>query len=508
METSNRQLALTVDQLKALYEYTDTRRWNSNKTTSRISEGDLMPLILGTNSIKDTGYDVANSLRFNDDSQDFLNRTLGTPTNNKKWTYSAWLKKSSQTDMIMFSCGANNNDRGLIYFNNTGDLNIYGATSGSGTYFLATNRLFRDNSAWYHIVISYDSTQATSTNRIKIYVNGIQETSLSQTTYPAENHNSYFNSAIRHDISGRMPISSDYLYNGYMSEVVFIDGSQLDPTSFGEFDSDSPTIWKPKDVSGLTFGNNGFYLDFENSGSLGADVSGNGNNFTVNNLTSVDQSTDTCTNNFATMNPLSAGVGDTNRIPTFAEGNLKFTASSSTFCQAISTFGVDQGKWYYEVKVVSSTHLDKLRVGLWNIDKNVSSGEIQDVSSANSGVFYMNKDGGEMRLNATSTTNDYGTFAQNDIIGVTNDIDNRTISIYKNGSVIVNAYDYSGGIASGTVLTPAFMGHTNTSFEINFGSPSFSISSGNSDANGYGNFEYAVPSGYYALNSKNLAEFG
>jgi hypothetical protein len=208
------------------------------------------------------------------------------------------------------------------------------------------------------------------------------------------------------------------------------------------------------------------------------------------------------------MNPLSAGVGDVNRIPTFAEGNLKFTAASATFAQAISTFGVDKGKWYYEVKVVSSTNLDKLRVGLWNIDKNVSSGEIQDVSDANSGVFFVNKDGGEMRLNATDTTADYGTFAQNDIMGVANNIDDGTISIYKNGSVIVNAYDYSGGIASGIVLTPAFMGHTDTSFEINFGSPPYTISSGNTDGNGYGNFEYSVPSGYYALNTKNLAEYG
>jgi hypothetical protein len=252
----------------------------------------------------------------------------------------------------MFSCGANNNDRGLIYFNNTGDLNIYGATSGSGTYFLATNRLFRDNSAWYHIVISYDSTQATSTNRIKIYVNGIQETSLSQTTYPAENHNSYFNSAIRHDISGRMPISSDYLYNGYMSEVVFIDGSQLDPTSFGEFDSDSPTIWKPKDVSGLTFGTNGFYLDFENSGSLGADVSGNGNNFTVNNLTSIDQSTDTCTNNFATFNPLDVAQSSA----TYSEGNLKWTTTSGYFWNR-ATIGVSSGKWYFEAKLSAGSGL-------------------------------------------------------------------------------------------------------------------------------------------------------
>ena len=475
-----------------------------------------MPLILPGNvgsATATTGYDVANSLRFNDDSQDFLNRTLGTPTNNKKWTYSAWLKKSSQTDMIMFSCGANNNDRGLIYFNNTGDLNIYGATSGSGTYFLATNRLFRDNSAWYHIVISYDSTQATSTNRIKIYVNGIQETSLSQTTYPAENHNSYFNSAIRHDISGRMPISSDYLYNGYMSEVVFIDGSQLDPTSFGEFDSDSPTIWKPKDVSGLTFGTNGFYLDFENSGSLGADVSGNGNNFTVNNLTSIDQSTDTCTNNFATFNPLDKAQSSA----TYSEGNLKWTTTSGYFWNR-STIGVSSGKWYFEAKLTSApqhAHVgivdeapddnsDSIEGGTYNWGYKNSSGEIYNNGSGSS----------------------YGsTYTTGDIIGVYLDLDHNKLYFAKNGAIQNSGTGISITDPASTDTGNYFFAvgdnasATNGTWEANFGSPAFSISSGNSDPNGYGNFEYSPNDGgsasfdstakdFYALNTKNLAEFG
>jgi hypothetical protein len=458
-----------------------------------------MPLILGANSITG-GYEVDNSLRFDDGSSDYLNITQSSG-NRKTWTYSAWIKKASEGVMnTMLSVRTNNF---IMRFRDDGeDLQLY---EGAGTSFqLRTNRKFRDPLAWYHIVLAVDTTDATSSNRIKLYVNGVQETSFQTSTYPSQNYDTSFNNSNTLDIG---VLGSGGYWNGYMAEVCFIDGSQLDPTSFGEFDEDTG-IWKPISISGLTFGTNGFYLEFKDSSALGDDTSGNSNDFTVNNLTSVDQSTDTCTNNFCTMNPLSAGVGDVNRIPTFAEGNLKFTAASATFAQAISTFGVDKGKWYYEVKVVSSTNLDKLRVGLWNIDKNVSSGEIQDVSDANSGVFFVNKDGGEMRLNATDTTADYGTFAQNDIMGVANNIDDGTISIYKNGSVIVNAYDYSGGIASGIVLTPAFMGHTDTSFEINFGSPPYTISSGNTDGNGYGNFEYSVPSGYYALNTKNLAEFG
>jgi hypothetical protein len=448
-------------------------------------------------------YEVANSLRFDDGSSDYL-QISSSSGSNTTGTFSAWIKRGNlSSTQCPIGVAVDGNNFINIQFNSSNQLNLRWYDDGSPDANYNTTAVFRDVSAWYHVVITFDTTQSTSSDRVKVYVNN---TLHSLSGYPPQNNTIMFNTGSATLQVGSSGFANSF-FDGYMAEVCWIDGTALDPTSFGEFDEDS-SVWKPIDVSGLTFGTNGFYLDFENSGSLGADVSGNGNNFTVNNLTSIDQSTDTCTNNYCTMNPLSAGVGDTSRIPTFSEGNLKFTAPSATFSQAISTFGVDQGKWYYEVKVVSSTNLDKLRVGLWNIDKNVSSGEIQDVSSADSGVFYMNKDGGEMRLNATPTTNDYGTFVQNDIIGVANDIDNRTISIYKNGSVIVNAYSYSSGIASGIVLTPAFMGHTDTSFEINFGSPSYSITSGNSDGNGYGNFEYAVPSGYYALNTKNLAEFG
>ena len=463
-------------------------------------------IILGTNSIKDTGsYQVDNSLRFDDGSTDYLNRTLGTPTNNKKWTYSAWLKKSSQTDMIMFSCGANNNDRGLIYFNNSGDLNIYGATSGSTTYYLATNRLFRDNSAWYNIVISYDSTQATSTNRIKIYVNGVQETSLSQTTYPAENHNSYFNSAIRHDISGRMPISSDYLYNGYMAEVCFIDGLQLTPTSFGEFDEDSG-IWKPIDVSGLTFGTNGFYLDFEDSSALGNDANGS-NNFTVNNLTAIDQSVSTCTNNEATLNPLNSTGNGTE--PTYSEGNLQSVSpSSGGGFVGSSTIGVSSGKWFFELQrsAGSSTNI---YIGIGD-EKQTSEIARQSASAVFIGnaVYYKPDDGNKIIVtNGSGAETSYGaTYGNGDKIGIALNMDDNQVTFYKNGA--------SQGVIS--IPTPdgfCFLNIVNgadtaDTFQINFGSPPYSESGGNSDGNGYGNYSMSVPSGYFSLNTKNLAEYG
>ena len=460
-------------------------------------------IILGTNSIKDTGYDVANSLRFNDDSQDFLNRTLGTPTNNKKWTYSAWLKKSSQTDMIMFSCGANNNDRGLIYFNNSGDLNIYGATSGSGTYYLATNRLFRDNSAWSNIVISYDSTQSTSTNRIKIYVNGVQETSLSQTTYPAEDHNSYFNSAIRHDISGRMPISSDYLYNGYMAEVCFIDGQQLTPTSFGEFDEDSG-IFKPINVSGLTFGNNGFYLDFEDSGALGNDAAGS-NNFTVNNLTAIDQSTDTCTNNFCTMNPLYP-----DGTITFSEGNLKLTEGNS-WRSAGGTMAVSQGKWFWEVSNVGNyAYIGFADIQLFSDGCSIRESFTTAAATTGRAHSVLNSDGRHYQVTSGGAQSSeypaaatFSTFT-NSIIGVALNLDDNNFILYKDGTAMNSGTAIS--ITAGTYIPAVSIYGNNVSY--NFGSPPYSESGGNSDGNGYGNFSMAVPSGYYSLNTKNLAEYG
>ena len=261
-----------------------------------------MPLILGTNSIKDTGFDVANSLRFNDGSSDRLQRTFSTADNYKKQTFSAWIKRSDLggTKRIIESYdGSSTSPTGIHFVNDQVRVNF----GGSASNILLTNALYRDVSAFYHLVVQIDTTQSTDTNRVKIYINGEQETSFATSNYPSQNTDSQLTCPNANNNIGTTYDGSGEFFDGYMAEVVFIDGTALDPTSFGEFDEDSG-IWKPKNVSGLTFGTNGFYLDFQNSGSLGADVSGNGNNFTVNNLTSIDQSTDTCTNNFATMNPL------------------------------------------------------------------------------------------------------------------------------------------------------------------------------------------------------------
>ena len=464
------------------------------------------PLILGTNSIKDEGYEVANSLRFNDGDTDYLNKTLSSsPTNRRKFTFSTWVKRGELGDyQTLIGADVGSGLRDTIRFNNNDVIHIFfNEVSGAS---LITNRVFRDPSAWYNIILAVDTTQGTASNRIKLYVNGVQETSFSTSNYPSQNYDTSMNYSVVHNI-GKDFLYSE-LFDGYMAETVFIDGQQLDATSFGEFDEDS-NIWKPKDVSELTFGNNGFYLDFEDSSALGNDVSGNNNDFTVNNLTSIDQTTDTCTNNFATLNALHK-VDDWS----LAEGNLKFTNNSTGHRMTNSNIAVSQGKWYCEVKM--TTEAQQTRVGVIDPDKFLYNTYIH-----NSGRGYAYKaDDGSTRFNNGTTDANYGdTYTTGDIIGIAMDLDNHKLYFSKNGTFQDSGDPTSGATGTGSAFdlaTGVFYSFgastqdqgTDPVIEFNFGNPPFSISSGNSDGNGYGNFEYSVPSGYYALNSKNLAEYG
>ena len=465
-----------------------------------------MAIILGANSAAVTGYNVDNSARWNRADSPYMHQTFSGAGNRDKWTFSCWVKKCSNgVEQRLLTTSDNSTFDDNIRFNSDDTFNVI----CNNATVLTTNRVFRDNSAFYHICVIWDSGNGTSGNRCLLYVNGIRETSFGTESYPSSGQDSYINNNTPHYIGVTNATANSHHLHGYLAEVVFQNDNADSPVDkFGEFDEDSPIIFKPIDVSELTLGTNGTYLDFADSSNLGNDIGG-GTDWTEVNFAATDQTTDTPTLNYMTLNPLSAGVGDVARIPTFSEGNTVFTsAGSNTFYQAISTFGVAVSKWYFEVKVASDQDLDKLRVGYWNIDKNVSSGEIQDVSDANSAVFYQNKDGGEMRLNATSTTADYGTFADDELMGVAIDMDAQTITILKANSVIVNAYDYSGGIAAGTVLTPAFMGYDDTAMEINFGNPSYANSSDAADENGYGAFEFAPPSGHLAFNSANLGSDG
>jgi len=480
-----------------------------------------MPLILGTNSIKDTGYEVDNSLRFNSGSTDYLSRTFGTSTNSKKFTWSFWIKRTNLSSGMYFfeNVGSHGGDyaQGSILFDSSDRLQLFEDTFGSGSgMYLITNRKFRDVSAWYHIVIACDSTQATASNRAKIYVNGVQETSLATSTYPAQNHALPLVSGSGDPCNIGKYDNTNSNLDGYLAEIVFKDGSQLDPTSFGEFDSDT-NIWIPKDLSDLDFsGTNTFHLDFENSSSLGADVSGNGNNFTVNNLTSIDQTTDTCTNNFATLNPLL----NTNGL-TFAEGNLQVATGGSDLFGACSTIGASQGKWYAEFKLTAFSSQNRFILGVTS-DPAEDDREDKYMGQTSRSYAYSSEVGQKKHNDSGSSYGD--SFGIGDIIGIALDLDNNKLYFSKNGTFQNSGDPTSGATGTGSAFDLTDPSSTASGFyffavsdesfshqmtcQANFGNPPYSISSGNSDGNGYGNFEYAVPSGYYALCTKNLAEYG
>jgi hypothetical protein len=448
-----------------------------------------------------TAYQVANSLRFNDGDSAFLSKTLGTGTNTTKLTVSVWIKRSTLgTEQQIFETWNDNNNRfDILFKSSTDQLEIQNTLSGSTTINLKTNRVFRDPSAWMNIVVIVDSTQSTASNRVKLYINGTQETSFATETYLNEDANLALGTSSYTNFIGKYSSSGGNFFDGYMCEVVYLDGTAASIGDLGEFDEDSPTIWKPKDVSGLTFGNNGAYLDFEDSSNLGNDANG-GTDYGETNLAATDQATDTPTNNFCTMNPL---VPTTNI--TFSEGNCKMVVSSSgAQGGGIGTFGLTAGKWYWEVKIAST-------VGNHNhgaISENTSElyQNVAGLQNDTGVTCWRNDDGGEVVVDGTATTNDYGIMADGSIMGIALDMDNYNISYYDDGTALVT--DFNMSTTRGTIFPMIHTGASTTS-EVNFGGCSaFSISSAQSDANGYGNFEHAPPSGYLALCSKNLGSDG
>jgi len=466
-------------------------------------------IILGTNSIKDTGYNVANSVRFNDGDSAYMHKTPGGDGNQRTFTFSCWIKLGdlSGAHRTIFSVGADNNNTIRMLVRSNDKFQAYCAISGSDVIDYQTNRLLRDVSAWMHLCLAVDTTQGTAGDRVKIYINGTQETSFSTTDQPDQNTDLPF-STNQMEI-GRRHDNTSQFFDGYMAEVVFIDGLALAPTSFGEFDEDSPTIWKPKDVSGLTFGTNGFYLDFEDSSALGNDVAGS-NNFTVNNLTAIDQSTDTCTNNSCVINSLDNYFYSA----TLSEGNLKQTANSGNYSFGTSTFGVSQGKWVVEVKIESGSTVRNV-VG---ITDKVSTGTTNELGSLANGWQYAAA--GSVYNNGSDIGGSYDSYTTNDIIGIYLDLDNNKLYFSKNGTVQNSGTGISITAPSSTTNGVYFFafgdyGASDDSVNnVNFGSPAFSISSGNTDGE-YGNFEYtttitgdSASKTFKALNTKNLAEFG
>ena len=455
-----------------------------------------------------TGYDVANSVRFNDGSSDSLTRSLTGQSVTRTWSLSWWFKRSTLgTVQRMWSSdddSAGNHDDFFQF--NTNDKLTFGFYSSGYYANFETSRVFRDVSSWYHCLFVWDTTQGTSGNRVKVYINGTQETSFGTETYPGENSNSFIGgwSSNNYPLEfGRRGLNGTQYFDGYLAEAVFIQGVALSPTDVGEFDSDSPRIWKPIDVSGLTYANNSFYLKFENSSALGTDSSGNSNTFTVNSLTSIDQSISTPTNIFATLNPLIP-----NSNITYSEGNLRSVQDGAGDNRiSLSTMAVSSGKWYVEHKITQIQ--DAVHTGIVAADSAYStSNSLSQMVNA----FSYNNDGNVKEYNNSNIDTGEATYTAGDIIGIALDMDNNKVYFHKNGTYInsgnpagnSNGYSITSGKEYYFAKAMNYAKYT----DWNFGSPAFTISSGNADGNGYGNFEYAVPSGFYSLCTKNLAEYG
>ena len=469
-----------------------------------------MPLILSGNVTSATAgaYDVANSCRFNDNDSAYVHKTCGSAFDTDKFTISLWCKRGTLgIETRLISCDNDDgSDDDYLKFQATDQLE-FTMYDGGYTGTLKTNALFRDISAWYHIVAVWDSGNATAGNRMRLYVNGTEVTSFATDTNPDEDANATFGNTSHPIEIGRRGTNGTQYWDGYLAEVAVCDGQAYAASDFGEFDEDSPTIWKPKNVSGLTFGTSGFYLDFEASGNLGNDANG-GTDFTEVNIAAADQATDTPTNSFATMNNLIPGVSNI----TYSEGNLLITQTTAAWVKTNSTFGMSAGKWYWEAKCVG----DNSGVGSWL----VVGADNTDTATTASGMTTTSvgwKKNGNIGV-ATSLQTDIATYAEGDILSVALDMDNDAIYFRKNGAAWENSGDpTSGSDKTGAYSLPvanstyfATISPYDTSIAgMNFGGcPAFAISSGNADADGYGNFEYAPPSGYYSLCTKNLGAYG
>jgi len=481
-------------------------------------------IIIPANSAADTAYEVANSLRIDDGGKTRFYKTLGTPTSTKIFTISLWIKRVS-FGTVQFICNqyADGNDWGKLFFDASDNLNFFQNSSGSTQCSLITSAKFRDPSAWMHICVAVDTTDGTAANRNKMYINGTQVTEFStETNFSADDVGTWNSSGNVMTFGRNADDGSSYL-DCYLAEAVFIDGTQNAVTDFGEFNSDSPTIWQPIDVSGLTFGNNGHYLDFEDSGTLGNDANG-GTDFTLsysssgNAFSAADQATDTPTNNFCTMNSLDTATGFT-----ISEGNCKlaWSAAATNFGVTKAIMGVSAGKWYFEVKY---TFGNAGQFGFWDVnDTETNSADIFSAASNSTfeGLAWRIDSSGNIKECADGQTDDTNVdFTSENILGVAFDADAGKIYAFQNNTEITNQ-DIGAGTSLMTAVTvsdfylPFVSGgdggsgtKTHTS-EVNFGGcPSFALSSAAADENGYGAFEYAPPSGFLALCTKNLGSDG
>jgi len=446
-------------------------------------------------------FEISNSLRFEDGDSAYLNRTPSSAGNRRTWTFSTWVKRANLGVQFTFFGARGNNaneDNSFQLVFKSSDAIAFGY--GGGVW-KTTTQLFRDPSAWLHVVFALDTTQGTGADRTKLYINGTQVTSFTVSNTPGHNLEGGINKAIAHRISHYAAVAPEP-FDGYLAETCLIDGTALTGSSFGELKND---IWIPKDTSGLTFGTNGFRLEYKQVGTgtaststIGADTSGEDNHWTSNSLVASDVMPDSPTLNFATLNSLS------NDGHTLTEGNLHVSGNVVEGHQG-STFFVETGKWYFEGNL--STQQNDTAIGLVNSSASVPDNWTGETANT---VGYLS-DG---RFFENSSSDSYSSYGTSDIAQFAFDADTGEIWIGKN-----NTWQNSGDPAAGTgeVTTVSWADFSPAARTVGSGAMCFNFgqdssfagaktAQGNADGNGIGDFFYAPPSGFLAICTSNLPD--
>jgi len=446
------------------------------------------------------GYTLSKSLRFRASASAQLSKVYSAAaTNLKIQTYSVWAKLGAATaafgSTIFGAYNGINAGAQIFSVNFNGNLTL--DVDDGLAYVLTTTQKFSDPSAWYHIVVSIDTTQTTASNRVKLYINGSQVTAFSTATYPALNYNMQFMQNAGNSYIGRYGGSANYQYDGYLAEMNVIDGQALTPTSFGSF-SATTGVWQPAKYSG-TYGTNGFYLPFSNTAStttLGYDFSGNSNNWTTNNIsitagvtydsmTDVPTLTSATAANYAVLNPLNSYTG------TCINGNMTFSNTASSGWQnGFGTFQVQSGKWYFEGTVVGATSYHT--IGVCTPAATFNNGFTWGGAPTGDIWAYFDYNGNKFGPGSyTGSGSAYGaTYNSGDVIGVAVDLDNGTLTFYKNNSSQGVAFN-TGLVGTAVTVICASNGNgtTGKGWNLNFGQQPFT---------------YTPPTGFVALNAYNL----
>ena len=458
-----------------------------------------------------TGYDIDNSLKFEADNSEYMHYTCSGQTDYERMAYSVWLKRTELgTGQVFmeFGHGTANTSNLRIGFDSSDRLFCY----GNSIVWRQTNRVFRDTSAWYHLFFLFDTTTpgGVSNNRIRIWVNGemIDHGDFGVINNPGAGSAMGFNNSLNHSI-GRQTEDATAYFCGYMAQVYASGGT---PPVVGDFaETDDNGIWVPIDISEITPPDaNGFNLDFSTSGSLGNDISSRNNDFTLVNIAAADQATDTPTNNFATLNPL-----HTTTRYTITEGGTNQVSSANGWGSSVGSVGVTSGKWYFEVQSADTNGYTLL--GVIDEDSLLSIYINGDAHAGDApyGITYYGGNGSIITNGSAVSGLAFPTWTT-ETMGCALDLDNNKIYFSKSGT-----YGNSGNPATGANGLSLPTGGSGTWFiststyyaaspaKTNQGGyTTNTISSAATDANGYGTFEYAPPTGYYALCTKNLAEYG